>query len=754
MIHLFPVRHHSPRSSAALRALLDAVRPEVVLVEAPSDAEPLVEALTDPDTEPPVAILGYRTDGAVGSALWPFAAYSPEYVALAWARAHGARVRLVDVPVGVALAEDAAPTPEPTVPAEADPLAEPPADPEGVGPDGFRSFEEFWEARFEAPAYLPADFAAALVAWAQVGRLRPDPRRDWHRMRDALFAQAVDRVLAEGVDPARVVLVAGAAHVAALVVGDVDPGLLARMPAPVPAALTLIPYSYTRLAEQTGYGAGNRAPRYYQRAHDAGCDFRRATTEVLVEFAEQLRLRGHSASLADVIEGSRLAGALADLRGKSEPGLDEVREAAVATLCRGDAAPVDTFLWSTVVGHAVGKVSARVARNSLQDEFWREVGARRLPRTDLAERFALRLQEPVQVETSTFLHRLRVLGVPYAAWQGTAVSAGAAEPVAGAGALARVREAWEAQWTPATDIELVRAIVHGETLGDAAGRVLAARLPDTVDTGGAADVLVEAVLCQSPRTVAAALERCEARAATDDDLASLARAVRAFDGLCAYGSTRGAAATGTAAALLQVTWTRALLRAPAACHGDESAVAPARDALRTLHEVGVGGQRVDREAWLACVRGLAEHGGVHPSCAGLAAGLLTLAGALPEAELTRLVGFRLALFDPVAGASFLEGFLGVNGLALCRSRAVVEALDQFLQAIPADQVRDSLPMLRRAFACLGPTERRYLVENLVRLRRVDDVAAAAQVVHAADAEALKQAAADVAGLMDDLDELL
>jgi len=42
--HLFPVRHHSPRSSAVLAALLREARPRAVLIEAPEDATPLIGA--------------------------------------------------------------------------------------------------------------------------------------------------------------------------------------------------------------------------------------------------------------------------------------------------------------------------------------------------------------------------------------------------------------------------------------------------------------------------------------------------------------------------------------------------------------------------------------------------------------------------------------------------------------------------------------------------------------------------------------
>jgi hypothetical protein len=101
---LFPVRHHSPRASAALYGYLDRVRPKVVLVEGPSDTTELIDILVDKETKPPVAILGYRIDGTPGSSLWPFASYSPEYVALEWAARNGAKSMFIDMTVGQALA--------------------------------------------------------------------------------------------------------------------------------------------------------------------------------------------------------------------------------------------------------------------------------------------------------------------------------------------------------------------------------------------------------------------------------------------------------------------------------------------------------------------------------------------------------------------------------------------------------------------------------------------------------------------------
>lgn len=766
--HLFPVRHHSPRSSFVLRRMLDRVRPKLVLVEGPEDANPLIPVMVDPETLPPIAILGYRTDKQPGSALWPFASYSPEYVALAWAKGAGVPARFIDIDTGVSLGR-------PRRPKEADEEhrgvevaeeGEPALGGSSIYEElakarGHRSFEEFWEASFEAPDFEEASFREALIAYADL--VRHDGTDDpIHRARDAFMARRIDEAVGAGTPPEAIVAVLGAAHAAALVVGDVDAKKLSVLPKAVPTATTLIPYSFPRLAEQTGYGAGNRAPQFYQRAWDAELSFRRAALEVLVEFSEHLRLRGFMASLADTIEAYRLACTLADLRGKSEVGLDEVREATVATMCRGDATHVDSFLWPSVVGRSVGKVASRVGKNSLQEEFWREVTERRLPRSDEGEEFVLRMHDKVQVATSIFLHRLRVADVPYAVFAGTTTAArrgrDAGDDPGGVAALSRSREAWHAQWTPATDVALVERIVLGETLEQVCRRILSERLGEAKRTVDAASVLLESVVASIPETASTALDACDALAATDDDLPSLASACRAVSGLVSYGTSRDdlTLSSGALAPLCQKTFDRALLRAVDACAGNDEAVEPVKPALRTLHEIAMNQPLVDRAAWIAVARRLAHDYSIHPACAGIAAGLLYLAREIDESDVASVVEPRVSdALAPERAADFLGGFLEVNALVLVRSRAVVAALDEFLTRLDAERFRDAVPVLRRAFSSLGPSERRYLVENVIALRALGGKARqAANVIGERDKARLAAVSEEVSKALADLDDLL
>nr|MBP6841249.1 hypothetical protein [Kofleriaceae bacterium] len=107
-----------------------------------------------------------------------------------------------------------------------------------------------------------------------------------------------------------------------------------------------------------------------------------------------------------------------------------------------------------------------------------------------------------------------------------------------------------------------------------------------------------------------------------------------------------------------------------------------------------------------------------------------------------------------AAAAFVEGFLSVNALVLVKNRHVVAALDRFIQGIPADRFREVLPLLRRALAGLGATERRYLVENLLGHRQLGAQPQAVAALAARDVAALTAASTDLAAAMDDLDDLL
>ena len=100
-VHLLGVRHHGPGSARAVVQTLDAVRPAMVLVELPADLEPALRWIGDAELVPPVALLGYVVAEPARSAFAPFAVFSPEWQAVAWANEHDVPVRAIDLPLAV-----------------------------------------------------------------------------------------------------------------------------------------------------------------------------------------------------------------------------------------------------------------------------------------------------------------------------------------------------------------------------------------------------------------------------------------------------------------------------------------------------------------------------------------------------------------------------------------------------------------------------------------------------------------------------
>ena len=96
------VRHHGPGSARAVRAALRALDADVVLVEGPPEADPLVTHVAG--LEPPVAILGHAADRPGRAAFWPFAEFSPEWQALRYGAETGRPVRFIDLPAASVLA--------------------------------------------------------------------------------------------------------------------------------------------------------------------------------------------------------------------------------------------------------------------------------------------------------------------------------------------------------------------------------------------------------------------------------------------------------------------------------------------------------------------------------------------------------------------------------------------------------------------------------------------------------------------------
>jgi hypothetical protein len=314
------------------------------------------------------------------------------------------------------------------------------------------------------------------------------------------------------------------------------------------------------------------------------------------------------------------------------------------------------------------------------------------------------------------------------------------------------------QWTPATEVALAERVIYGENFAEVCERKLNEAIHDAKHAANATRLLVDAVLTEALKATARALDAAEKLSSTDEDVDSLSQAARTLAGLKSFGSSRPQLTqlAGTVDRLLIGTFTRATLRLPLSLLGDAEATAPARRAMMVLQELALTQAGLDRVAWFAGLHALSADETVEPTAAGTATALLYLARECSEQQLRSRLDRRLSdTITPVRSADFLAGFFSVNALVLLKNREIVAALSAFLAGLGGEAFRDALPALRRAFAMLGASERRFLLEHLVALHSGGAAKAeSAQALTAPDKAALLDLGKTLGKALDDLDDLL
>ncbi|MFC8171872.1 DUF5682 family protein [Streptomyces sp. NPDC057325] len=701
---LLGVRHHGPGSARGVRAVLDAERPAAVLIEGPAEADALVELAGDPGMRPPVALLAHAVDDPGRAAFWPMAEFSPEWVALRWALDRGAAVRFVDLPAAHTL--DADPTWDESEEVAGDGVRIDPVA-ELAAAAGYEDAERWWEDVVELRG--DGDPAAPFRALAEaMGALREAYGHGGHPrdlVREAHMRLRLREARKEFGDS--VAVVCGAWHVPALALRTTvaaDRALLKGLPK-VRTGTTWVPWTHRRLARRSGYGAGIEAPGWYGHLFTAPD---RPVERWMTRVAGLLRAEDHPVSSAHVIEAVRLAGALAALRGRPAPGLDETTDAVRAVLCEGSDVPLALVRDRLVVGDVLGEVPDGAPAVPLQRDLTRRQRSLRLKPEAEERELALDLRKETDGERSRLLHRLRVLGVPWG------------EPAAGRTGTGTFRETWRLRWEPELHVRVAEAGVWGTTVGAAA----TARAEDRARTATAlADVTAlaeDCLLAGLADALPAVMRALADRAALDTDVVHLARALPALARALRYGDVRGTdtAALGEVATGLAE---RICVGLPPACAGlAPDAAGPLRERIDEVHRaLGLLPDAAGtRERWTGVLHRLAAHDRVPGLLRGRAARLLLDEGRTTDAGAALLMGRALSPgAPPPDAAAWIEGFAGAasgGGLLLVHDERLRGLVDAWLASVPAEAFTDVLPLLRRTFSAYEPGVRRTLGELAAR----------------------------------------
>ena len=749
--YLIGVRHHSPALSVVVGELLDAHRPEVLLLELPAEFAEWLPWLADERTAAPIALAGVA--GPAGDpAFYPFADFSPELVAVRWAARNGVEVVPCDLPLADRAWHERHEPPEAPDGDDAPPAAE--------GVDGRvelslasalrdaasgRPDEDMWdrvvEARAPGTGAEAVRRAALLVGWAM---RRDAVHGDGVSPLDLRREAWMRRCLVEA-GARRVAAVVGSFHATALL----DPGAVGERDSaaggegaggsaaggggdgagggggarrgkggaagkPVEVATSLVPYTFSLLDARSGYPAGIRDPQWQQAVVGAAGDpeaVEAAALGAVVRVCAGVRAAGHPSGPAEAREAFRFAVDLARLRGLPAPGRGELVEALQTGLAHGEVLGrgrvVAAAMERELVGDVRGALAPGTPQSGLRPAVTRLVADLRLPGPGEKAR-ELRL-DPLRSDLDrrrqVALRQLEACGVPYGEHTATE----------GTGGTDALTSHWQVGWTPGTDAMLDVVGVRGVTLAQAAeGTLRYRRRAELAENGPTAAQVIEGLAVAAEcGLVALARERvAEVASAVPDGgslrevLAALALVDRLRHGHIAGMPPAGLARLGDLAAILDDLETAAVRQVDGLAGSEDIADAGALLELAHRADGTGGGLRL-----ADCLERLARTG--TPMMAAAAAAIRVVLGQADAAELgTRITSWVDAARDATGRRHLqarLTGLLAVAEPLLQAGGATLEGLLDRVESLPDADFLGRLPALRGGFQAVSPAARDRLL---------------------------------------------
>lgn len=383
----FPIRHHSPACAYHLKQAINAYRPDCILIEGPENAQEQIAVLAHKETKAPVALYYYYKDtkGLLSEdkedyrCYYPFLDCSPELVAVREAEEKGIPARFIDLPYGEILIGTA----------EQEGLRSE-SEKQNYNDDyllsrsqylhrlcertGLRSYEELWEKYFEIGGLFQEtrDFVRLMSVQCGLTRIhtpREEMEKDGCLLRERYMAQQIAEASRSF---HKILVVTGGFHTYGLLEllsdenaqketsGENVLHIENRRPiirytgepvrlhglAEKDQGVYPIAYSMEAADALNGYASGMQSPGFYQQVWDyfqkydaPDGAYEAAVLHQLVSAGRQARKKKENLSSYDIICALTMAKGLAALRGKQEPGLYELRDAALSSFVKGECSP-------------------------------------------------------------------------------------------------------------------------------------------------------------------------------------------------------------------------------------------------------------------------------------------------------------------------------------------------------------------------------------------------------------------------------
>jgi hypothetical protein len=719
-LHILGIRHHGVGSAKNVLQQLTELKPDIILVEGPPEITEVLSLAGSTEMVPPVAIMIYNPDDPKESTFYPFAEYSPEWVAVKYALKNNIPVRTMDLPASVSFFKRRPKAENPAAEStnnkdivEIDPDSENSTQVSDNKPiaeikdplsylsdiEGFKNSEEWWEYHFEQHKSNPAEHFESVMHVMEA--LRTEGVKS-SLDEENIEREAYMRMLlrqAENEMFENIAVVCGAWHAPALSdlkkTSKPDNALIKALPkTKIKINATWIPWTNSRLSMFSGYGAGITSPGWYEHQWQVS---ENSEISWLTKVANAFRVKDMDISTAHLIEAYKLAHSLASLRNKYFISLDELNEAVLSVMCMGDGILLELIKDKLITGNKIGSVPENIPKVPLQEDFERTIKALRLKLTADQKEYDLDLRKENDLDRSILFHRLEIIGIPwakasYSRTKGT------------------FKESWVVVWSPEMMIGLIDKSYLGNTLEFVAQAIITDRCKSSVKISDVADLIQLSIPSKLFESIDTLLARINELSSISADIVDLMNAIPRLVDISRYGDVRKSDLR-VLNVIVQQLLIKVFVGLPNACYGlDEDnsnqmfgLISKLNNAVRLYEDVEI------QQQWYETLHQLIDKTGVHPIILGCVCRLLLDARELTDDEADRRISYSLSVNnDPHYVASWIEGFLRGSGMILIYDNHLWNLIYSWVSSLSEEVFIELLPLMRRSFSKFEYGERRQI----------------------------------------------
>ncbi len=727
-INYFGVRHLSPSSSYHLIEFLEKVQPKAILIEGPIDANSLINDIVSNKVTLPIAILAYTNQLPINSVIYPFAEYSPEYQGLLWAKKNNLFVSFIDLPTNISITKY-----------RKDELEE---DEEIKAQENLttyykksnnaynylassfheENYDEYWESNFEQIESLD-EYLEKINVQSSLMRNHLEKEEEklaidkykHNILREKFMVKNIMEVVNKGYDPREIVVLSGAYHVSGFANVEKYDDVEFEKIKTSDTSITLMPYSYYKLSSVSGYGAGNKSPRYYENLWKARVkkSLSNSSSDYLVRLGAILRKKGFTASTASVIESVRLSKTLSVIRNHKYPTYDDIKDSAITCLGEGSIASIAESLAMLNIGTKIGNLEEGVSKTPIQDDFNRQLKSLNLGKYKklVPEEIKLDLRENVKVKSkekafldlnrSIFFNKLELLGIEFCKKVRKSQDSGS------------WAEIWLLAWSPEVEISVIEAIFKGETIDIATAFETAERLKNAGKISDVAEIIKIAYNCNLVDVVKESINVLDDLFIENNDFAETCETMNILYNIIKYKDIRNVDISDCER-LFQKVYTRARLLLYESSNCDDNQGKIFINYINNLYNISQElPELVNYELLLKEIEKTAFDDSKNPMVSGICFSILMEKNKITTTEISNELSRRLSIGSHAdLGASWFMGVCKRNRYGLLSKVDIWQSLDDYLNSLADEEFKRVVIFFRRTFMDFTPKEKNGVVELL------------------------------------------